>query len=82
MRKVLLMFLVALTAGWANQLRSQNSTEADIIRCYTTEADIALRIQQPELGSLDDFERWLAPLVEEYKSQQASNERINAVTTI
>ena len=32
----------------------------DVTRCYTTEADSALRAQHPNLGSLDDFEAWMA----------------------
>jgi len=32
----------------------------EVTRCYTTEADAALRAQHPQLGSLDDFEAWMA----------------------
>jgi len=42
------------------------------------EADAALRAQYPELGTLEDFENWLAPLVREYQSSPQAR----AVSTI
>lgn len=82
MRKVLLLLLVA-TFTWMAPTKAQNTSDQDVIRCYTMEADAQLRTMNPNMGSLDDFERWLAPLVEKYKADQASaTNRINAVTTI
>ncbi len=57
------------------QLTAQQS---DVIRCYTTEADAQLRAQYPELGTLEDFEAWLEPLVREYQE----NGSMRAVSTI
>lgn len=33
-------------------------------------ADSLLRAQNPQMGTLEDFERWLHPLVEKYKAQE------------
>lgn len=40
---------------------------SDFERCNTMEADKDLRTQFPELGTLNDFEQWLAPKVKAYK---------------
>jgi hypothetical protein len=50
----------------------------DVVRCYTTETDAQLRAQYPELGTLEDFEAWLEPLVREYQE----NSSMRAVSTI
>ncbi len=50
----------------------------DVVRCYTMEADQALRDRYPELGTLEDFEEWLAPRVRAY--EQSPQERV--VTTV
>ncbi len=39
----------------------------EVQRCHTMEADAALRAKYPELGTLDQFENWLAPKVQAYK---------------
>lgn len=82
MRKVLLLLVVA-TFAWVAPTNAQNASDQDVVRCYTMEADAQLRTMNPKLGSLDDFERWLAPFVEQYKAEQAAaTNRVNAVTTI
>jgi hypothetical protein len=82
MRKVLLL-LVAATFAWMAPTKAQNASEQDVVRCYTMEADAGLRLLNPKMGTLDDFEQWLAPFVEQYKAEQASaTNRVNAVTTI
>lgn len=42
-------------------------------RCGSMLADSLLRVQYPQLGNLDDFERWLQPLVEKYKMQEQNS---------
>ncbi|MEM0998546.1 MAG: M43 family zinc metalloprotease [Bacteroidota bacterium] len=74
---LILMALVGMVPAIA-----QNASEYDVIRCYTMEADAQLRHTHPELGTLDQFENWLAPLVEKYKQNIAANARVNAITTI
>ena len=44
-----------------------------VIRCYTTESDAQSRMQFPYRGSIDAFEQWLAPKVEEYNRQHKTN---------
>lgn len=73
---------LALIMGWTGTLLAQNDTPEGVIRCYTVEADAALRTKHPELGTQDDFERWLAPLVADYKAQTQSNNRTMAVQTL
>ncbi|MEM1320459.1 MAG: M43 family zinc metalloprotease [Bacteroidota bacterium] len=68
----LIIFL--LLAGMASPIFAQH----DHRNCNTMEADAELRAKYPELGTLDDFERWLAPLVAEYKASAQQR----AVSTI
>ena len=42
----------------------------DVIRCATTENMQELREKYPEMGTIQDFENWLAPQVEKYKQKQ------------
>ena len=50
-------------------------------KCYTAEHEEMLRSQNPSLGSKADFERWIAPLVEEYQLQDGGN-KVTAVQVI
>lgn len=59
-------------------LTQVNAQENDVVRCYTTEADAQLRALHPELGTLEDFEAWLEPLVRDYKENGA----FRAVSTV
>ncbi|MDB4533550.1 M43 family zinc metalloprotease [Vicingaceae bacterium] len=45
-------------------------SQTNIERCSTMEVDALLRANNPSLGTLDDFEEWLAPKVVAYKNQQ------------
>jgi hypothetical protein len=64
----LLIFLaLSLSLSAQHAVRDQQ-----IIRCATMEADAELRARFPNIGTLDDFERWLAPRVKAYKSQDPS----------
>ena len=42
-------------------------TPSGDIRCLTMEADARMRAANPVMGSIEDFEQWLAPRIEEYK---------------
>jgi hypothetical protein len=48
--------------------------------CATMEIDAYHRQQHPEEGTLEEFERWLAPLVDEYKSRAAVGHRAPILT--
>jgi hypothetical protein len=48
--------------------------------CATMEIDAHHRQQHPEEGTLEEFERWLAPLVDEYKAQTAIGHRAPILT--
>lgn len=48
--------------------------------CATMEIDAYHRQQHPEEGTLEEFERWLAPLVDEYKSRSAVGHRAPILT--
>ncbi|MCB0597621.1 MAG: PKD domain-containing protein [Lewinellaceae bacterium] len=69
-----LLGLLLLWAAFTLSAQQQN-----VIRCYTVEADQQLREQHPELGTLEEFEEWLAPRVRAFKSQPANR---SAVLTI
>ncbi len=56
-------------------LSAQQQTER---KCHTMEADAALRAQYPELGTLEEFEEWLAPKIREYQNSPHAR----AVTTV
>ena len=74
-----LCLLAVLCAVMMTTYAQNRITSQEIIRCYTTEADEIRRAQNPNIGTLDDFERWLAPLVIQHE-ENASAQR--AVTTI
>lgn len=83
------ILLMALFLGSSTYLFSQNdnhnhnaNSDQEVIRCYTTEVDAARRAADPQLGTLNDFENWLAPLVQQYKDQQSQGGNRMAVTTI
>lgn len=48
--------------------------------CATMEIDAHHRQTHPEEGTLEEFERWLAPLVDEYKAQAAIGHRAPILT--
>ncbi len=60
-----------------------NQTQTPAHRtCGTMDADAALRAAHPELGTLEDFEEWLAPRVEAYKQAVANGTAPEVVYTI
>ncbi|MFK8102180.1 MAG: choice-of-anchor J domain-containing protein [Saprospiraceae bacterium] len=75
MRRTLLLCLVSCLC-LPLAINAQNND--NIIRCHTVESDAKLRAQHPELGTLEEFEHWLAPKVAAYQS--GATER--AVVTI
>jgi hypothetical protein len=56
-------------------------SETGIIRCLSVEIDHLSRQQFPNRGTSEEFEQWLAPLVDEYKSRAAIS-RIAPLLTI
>ncbi|MDB4655973.1 HYR domain-containing protein [Flavobacteriales bacterium] len=46
--------------------QSDTIQNSDIIRCYTMEMDSLSRQNYPDRGTLEEFEQWLAPRLEEY----------------
>ena len=82
------ILMVALLMGSFSFLFSQhdnhnhNTPDEEKIRCYTMEVDAQMRADNPDMGTLEDFERWLAPLVQKYKADQTQGAKSNAVTTI
>lgn len=71
---ILFAFLACTTLTFAQSVE----------RCHTMEADAALRTQYPELGTLDQFEEWLAPRVEAYKDAHpdAASRAAGGITSI
>jgi hypothetical protein len=67
-----LLALGLFISGLSAQTARESNDE--IIRCYTVEADAIRRANNPSLGTLEDFEEWLAPRVREYK-QNSQNQR-------
>lgn len=47
-------------------------SQSKIDRCSTMEVDATLRANNPQIGTLEDFEEWLAPKVQEYKNSVQS----------
>ena len=54
----------------------------DIVRCYTVEADQQLRDKYPGLGTLEEFEEWLAPRVRAYKQEQAYRQVVLTIPVV
>ncbi len=48
-------------------------------RCASYEAELEMRAQYPELGTVEEFEARIAPLVEEYKERMANGERLSTI---
>lgn len=61
---------------------SQEKTPSGHIRCYSTEYEAELRSKFPDRQSTEEFEQWLAPLIEEIKRNQANGREIQAVYNI
>lgn len=54
---------------------SENSTHSDRIRCYSTEYENLLKAKYPNRQTTEEFENWIAPLVEEIKRKNSSTNR-------
>ncbi|PHN03275.1 M43 family zinc metalloprotease [Flavilitoribacter nigricans] len=72
--KISTIFLLLLTTFFVRPIQAQDQLR----RCHTMEADAELRARYPQLGTLDEFEEWLAPRVRTF--QKEGNGR--AVSTI
>jgi hypothetical protein len=53
-----------------------------VIRCATVEAEAELRAKFPQRGTMEDFERWLAPRVKAYKAQDHTRMAIKTLPII
>jgi len=78
LRVLLTLAMAYLSFGLYAQQTAKTAPEG-VVRCYTTESEEIRRAENPSLGSIDDFERWIAPLVTQY---QENSEAQRAVTTI
>uniref|UniRef100_UPI0040492F8F M43 family zinc metalloprotease n=1 Tax=Flavobacterium sp. TaxID=239 RepID=UPI0040492F8F len=85
---LLLLFFVAITSAQnikkQAQLTEHNKESVrqfGVIRCFTTEADSISRVKYPNRGTINEFEDWLAPKVNEYK-RQIANGTISRATVL
>ncbi len=69
-----LIFTLITLSLLSTTIQSQNHF------CGTVEAEKELHKLYPELGTDEDFEKWLAPKIKEYKSQK--HLKIRALTTL
>lgn len=72
--KICSIFFLLLTTFFTHPATAQEQQR----RCHTMEADAELRARYPQLGTLDEFENWLAPQIRAF--QQTGGSR--AVITI
>ena len=78
------IFLLFLTvSGFGQKLKATNEQENGIVRCYTVEYENSLREKFANRATTEEFENWIAPKIEEIKSQRiTSPNETNAVKTI
>lgn len=66
MNPQLVMFFIAIIFSYCTNVstaQQRTSSQNQIERCQTTEADAALRAKYPKMGTTEDFEDWLAPRI-------------------
>ncbi len=73
MTKNLLIFTLlfcVLSTSWAQGRRTADiqNGEKEYIRCFTDESEAALRANNPELPSVQEFEDWMARKIDERRS--------------
>lgn len=68
------ILLIFLMTCFIQSARAQDQPR----RCHTMEADAELRARYPQLGTLEEFENWLAPRVRSFNKEGASR----AISTI
>jgi hypothetical protein len=61
-------FVTLLTGLLLVSFTHRSFAQQQVRKCYTMEADARLRAQYPQIGTLEEFEHWLAPRVHAYKS--------------
>ncbi|WP_338812809.1 choice-of-anchor J domain-containing protein [Bernardetia sp. Wsw4-3y2] len=81
MKKLLLPILGVI---WLTFFAMSNSfaQQNGVIRCATMEQDAILRANNPELGTLEDMENMLAPIIKEKKEGGANQHIVNGVYII
>jgi len=78
LRVLLTLAMAYLSLGLYAQQTAKTAPEG-VVRCYTTESEEVRRANNPGIGTMEDFERWLAPLVAQYEEDAGAQ---RAVTTI
>lgn len=83
----LAFFLVWLLAGSLSAQKKSSLSNLPVVpgpngfvRCATMEVDAIRRLNNPNIGTLQDFENWLAPKVREYEQQISEGKRSVIIT--
>jgi len=90
MKKNLLLFVALIMSASAfsqkqariSGIESQNITPSGLIRCATNESEKLLQQADPKRMSPEQFEAWLAPLVQQYKDAQAVSSQSGGIIYI
>lgn len=72
MKMYFALFLATMWLG-TGMVSAQGVAEHNPQKCFSAEHESMQRANNPAMGSLDDFERWISPLVEAYQSEASSN---------
>ncbi|BDS12017.1 M43 family zinc metalloprotease [Aureispira anguillae] len=81
MQKIYLSILIILLTVFGTTVNGQKTyPHIHDSHCATMEIDAYNRQKYPERGTLEEFERWLAPLVDAYKKQQSNGYRAPLLT--
>lgn len=64
------------------QLPSQERTPSGHIRCYTTENEALLKAKNPQRATTEEFETWLAPIVNQINADRANERNIQVIYNI
>ena len=66
---IALIFLLFLTVrGFGQNLSAMDKEGNEIVRCYTVEYENNLREKFPNRATIEEFENWIAPKIEEIKA--------------
>lgn len=75
MKKITLLSLFSifsLSFGYSQQTTKNTINEYGFVRCSSVEYEAELQAKDPKRMTNQQFEAWLAPLVEKYKSQRSA----------
>src|SRR4051812_185490 len=87
---LVLAFLLAFSIGFSQETKQKtvfgkpatNVSPEGIIRCASTEYEQYLQENDPKRMTDAQFEAWITPLIEHYKSLQATSSQSGAIITI